>query len=122
MANFSQKASSSGVFQFLLQRLSAVVILLYTLFLSGFIIYNPDLSYTQWVTFFQNIWVKVFSTLTLWSIVAHTWIGLWGVLTDYLTERLMGTKGTYLRLILLLLIALVSVVMFLFGTLVFWNI
>jgi hypothetical protein len=32
------------------------------------------------------------------SLAAHAWIGMWGVLTDYLTERLMGPKGNVLRI------------------------
>ena len=41
--------------------------------------------------------MRIFSLLALLSLGIHAWVGLWAVLTDYLTERLMGTKGNVLR-------------------------
>ena len=43
--------------------------------------------------------MRVFTLLAALSLVAHAWIGLWAVFTDYLTERMLGPKGNTLRLI-----------------------
>ena len=88
----SSNSNNSGVKQFLYQRISAVVILLYTCFLSSFVYFNQDLTYAIWLGLFQIIWVKVFSILTLWFLVIHIWLGMQAVFADYLTERLMAVR------------------------------
>ena len=45
----------------------------------------------------RQTWMRIFSLLALLSLAIHAWVGLWVVLTDYLTERLMGTTGNVLR-------------------------
>ncbi|STQ79392.1 Succinate dehydrogenase hydrophobic membrane anchor subunit [Hafnia alvei] len=57
---------------------------------------------------------KVFTVLTLVSILAHAWIGMWQVLTDYI-------KPLALRLILQLVIVVALVVYLVYGTLVVWG-
>jgi hypothetical protein len=37
--------------------------------------------------------MKVFTLMAALSLAAHSWIGLWSVFTDYLTERMLGPKG-----------------------------
>jgi len=88
----------SGLFDWVVQRSTAVILLAYFVFLAGFLIFHPHLSYGEWKGLFQHTAVRVFSLAALLSIVAHAWIGLWGVSTDYLTVRLMGPKATALRL------------------------
>lgn len=89
--------SRSGLSDWLLQRLSAVVLLAYFAYLTYFLLANPDLDYEQWSALFDCTGMKVFSVLALLSLVAHSWIGLWGISTDYLTERMMGSRGNILR-------------------------
>lgn len=57
---------------------------------------------------------KVFTLLTLFSILVHTWIGMWQVLTDYI-------KPLALRLLLQLAIVIVLMVYLLYGTVVVWG-
>jgi succinate dehydrogenase / fumarate reductase membrane anchor subunit len=53
---------------------------------------------------------RVFTLLACLPLAAHAWIGIWAVLTDYVTERLMGPNwqcpacqlGTVLALSLVL--------------------
>ncbi|MFP5414627.1 MAG: succinate dehydrogenase, hydrophobic membrane anchor protein, partial [Gammaproteobacteria bacterium] len=44
--------------------------------------------------------MRLFSLLAVLAMAAHAWIGLWAVLTDYVTVRLMGPRATVLRLLL----------------------
>lgn len=88
----------SGLFDWVVQRATAVILLLYFVFLVGFFACHPDLSYGEWKGLFDHTAMRIFSAAALLSIVAHAWIGLWGVSTDYLTVRLMGPKATGLRL------------------------
>jgi len=74
----------SGLSDWLLQRFSAVVLALYSVFIVGYFLTTSDLDYAQWSGFFEQTWVRVFTFLTILSIAAHAWIGLWTISTDYL--------------------------------------
>ena len=88
----------SGLYDWVVQRASAVVLLAYFLFIACFLLTNPGLGYAEWKGLFGHTAMRVFSMLALLSLCAHAWIGLWGVSTDYLTTRLLGAKATALRL------------------------
>jgi succinate dehydrogenase / fumarate reductase membrane anchor subunit len=45
--------------------------------------------------------MKILSLLAVLSLVAHAWIGMWQVFTDYVTTRQMGPSASGLRLVLL---------------------
>ena len=85
----------SGLSDWLLQRVSAVVLLAYFVFIAFTLAGGID--YVGWKAVFGQTWVRIFSLLAILSLATHAWIGMWVVLTDYLTERLMGTKGNVLR-------------------------
>ena len=74
----------SGLSDWLLQRFSAVVLALYSVFIVGYFLTTSDLSYAQWSEFFAQTWVRVFTFLSILSIAAHAWIGLWTISTDYI--------------------------------------
>jgi len=112
----------SGLSDWLIQRFSAVILAAYSIFIVGFIVLTPDLDFAQWSGLFSQLWVRVFSLLTLVSIAAHGWIGLWGVLTDYVTSRMMGGKALFLRVLVLTLYALVTVAYLVWGVEVLWGI
>ncbi|CAA0093721.1 Succinate dehydrogenase hydrophobic membrane anchor subunit [BD1-7 clade bacterium] len=88
----------SGLADWLVQRATAVIMLAYLVFMVGYLVSNPDLTFDQWKALFDQTWMAAFSTATLLAIVAHAWIGLWAVSTDYMTTRMMGAKATVVRL------------------------
>lgn len=92
--------SRSGLSDWLIQRVTAVVLALYTIFVVFYLVINPGLEYNQWVALHQCLWMRLFSLAAVLSVAAHTWIGLWAVLTDYVTVRLLGPKATPLRILL----------------------
>lgn len=109
----------SGTSDWLLQRVTGVILLAYFLFVGYVVVGGVD--YAGWTALFAQTWVKVFSLMALLSLAAHAWIGLWSVLTDYLTERLMGQTGNFLRLGLQLLIGLALFVYVVWGTQILWG-
>lgn len=111
----------SGVYDWLIQRVSAVIMALYTVFIVAYLLLTPELDYGQWQALFGQLWMRVFTLMTLLSIVTHAWIGLWSVVTDYLTERTMGGKGTVLRLLAQVLLAVVAVTYTLWGVEIIWG-
>jgi succinate dehydrogenase / fumarate reductase membrane anchor subunit len=111
----------NGLYDWLFQRISAVVLAVYFVFIFGFIATNPDLSFEQWKALFDANWMRVFSLISLVMILVHVWIGMWGVLTDYVTVRMMGPKAPAIRLSLQLLIFLVMAIVVIVGIDVLWR-
>lgn len=87
----------SGLSDWLIQRVSAVVIAVYTLVMVGYLATHTDLNYAQWAGLHQHFWMRLLTLLTVLAIAAHAWIGIWAVLTDYVTVRLLGPIATPLR-------------------------
>lgn len=111
----------NGVSDWLMQRLTALVLLAYTVFIIAVLAIYPDLQYAEWKSLFDQTWVKVFSLAALLSLAMHTWIGLWSVSTDYLTERLLGSKGNVLRLVFQAVCAIVLFTYVVWGIQILWG-
>lgn len=60
---------------------------------------HQPMTFDVWSTLFQNGFMRVFTFLALLSMVYHTWVGMWTVLTDYV-------KCSYLRLTLCVIVIL----------------
>ncbi len=72
-----------GVQDYVSLRATAIILAAYTLFILGFFLVTPEITFEVWSGLFSNIFVKVFTLLALVCIAVHTKIGLWQVLTDY---------------------------------------
>jgi succinate dehydrogenase / fumarate reductase membrane anchor subunit len=88
----------SGLSDWLVQRVSAFVMTAYLIFIVGYLMLNSDLSYQQWAGLHSGLPMRMFSLLTMLSVAAHAWIGMWSVLTDYITVRTIGPKATGIRI------------------------
>ncbi|WP_372625192.1 succinate dehydrogenase, hydrophobic membrane anchor protein [Arsukibacterium sp.] len=73
----------NGIEDYVSLRATAVVLALYTVFILGFFLVTPVVTFEVWQGLFANMAMKVFTLLALISIAVHTRIGLWQVLTDY---------------------------------------
>lgn len=111
----------SGLSDWIIQRASAVVLAAYTFFIVVYLVVNPGIGYEQWSGLYSQLWMRIFSLLVLLSIAAHGWIGLWGVLTDYVTSRMMGDKALTMRVIALSLYGLVTVSYLVWGVEILWG-
>ncbi|WHI48221.1 succinate dehydrogenase, hydrophobic membrane anchor protein [Microbulbifer sp. EKSA008] len=112
----------SGTFDWLYQRVTAVILLAYTLFIVGFIFFSKDFGYQAWSELFAQRWMRVFSLVALLSTIIHAWIGLWSVVTDYITNRMMGGKATVLRLFVEVILAAVAVLYAVWGIEILWGV
>ena len=112
----------SGLYDWLVQRVSAAVLAAYTFFIVGFILMQPEVTYSVWHELFQHFWVRLFSLFALVSTAAHAWIGLWAVLTDYVTPMTMGSKATIVRLAIQMILAVVTVAYTVWGIEILWGI
>jgi succinate dehydrogenase / fumarate reductase membrane anchor subunit len=74
----------NGLYDWLIQRVTAVILASYTVFLLGYLVLSPDLTFEQWSGLFGHTAMRIFSLLALLSIGAHAWVGLWTISTDYI--------------------------------------
>ena len=112
----------SGLFHWLVQRFSAVILGAYMLCILGSTLLSPEMDYAHWKAVFDSNLMRMFSLITLLALCAHAWIGMWTVSTDYLTDLQLGTRATFIRLLFQAGCALLIAVYMLWGIQIFWNI
>lgn len=61
----------SGLYDWMIQRVTAVVLLAYTIFMIGYLLLNPGLDYAQWSSLFECTSMRIFTLLALLSMAAH---------------------------------------------------
>ncbi|MFA7666222.1 MAG: succinate dehydrogenase, hydrophobic membrane anchor protein [Burkholderiaceae bacterium] len=84
-----------GLRDWLVQRITAVIIIAYTLVLLGWVCTLPEFTYGNWAGMFASPWMKVLTLLALLSVMWHAWVGVRDIFMDYI-------KPTGLRLFLLI--------------------
>ncbi len=78
-----------GVQDFVSLRATAIILALYSIFIIGFFLITPEVTYDAWHGLFSNLAVKIFTLLALACIAVHARIGLWQVLTDYVKDQFL---------------------------------
>ncbi|WP_076419159.1 succinate dehydrogenase, hydrophobic membrane anchor protein [Colwellia sp. UCD-KL20] len=115
MVNNAATVGRSGVHDFILLRASAIVLALYTLFLAGFFLITPEVTYNVWHDLFSCISVKIFTLLAILALVVHAWIGVWQVLSDYV-------KPAFLRGSLQFIFSITLLVYLAAGFIIVWGV
>lgn len=73
----------TGLRAWLVQRISAVYMLLYLiLFLSHFIV-DPPKSYMAWHGWMMSLYVSIATAVFFAALLAHAWVGVRDVILDY---------------------------------------
>jgi succinate dehydrogenase / fumarate reductase membrane anchor subunit len=121
MVTSATSLGRNGLSDWLIQRVTAVLLGLYTLGMLGFFLVVPEPGYATWSGLMGSLPMQIVNTLVLGSIAAHGWVGLWTVATDYLTTRKMGGAGTAVRLVVEVLIALALLVYVIWGLVMIWG-
>ena len=111
----------SGLFDWLIQRASALVLLAYTVCILGSLLLAPELDYAAWRALFDVPAMQIFSLIALFSLCAHAWVGVWTVTTDYLNEAHFGRAGTLIRLSTQFACAMLTLIYLLWGIRIFWG-
>ncbi len=68
----------------LAQRVTAVIMVLFSVVILGFILVKGSVSYEEWKALFSSQLVKVLALLFFLSVFYHAWIGARDVLMDYI--------------------------------------
>ncbi len=107
--------TGNGLRDWLVQRITSLILAAYIIFLLGFFVCHPYLEYYSWENLFTDPWMRVFSILFLLSLVWHAWIGMWTVATDYL-------KPAAIRFSVMVLIIIALIAYFIWGVQILWGI
>jgi succinate dehydrogenase / fumarate reductase membrane anchor subunit len=113
--------SRNGLLDWLVQRVSAVIIGVYMVGVLGFLIFQPDMDFATWSGFMGSAPMQIANTLLLFSVAVHTWSGTWSVTTDYLTSLTFGKAATSVRLMTQVVIVLLLLVYVLWGLTMIWG-
>jgi succinate dehydrogenase / fumarate reductase membrane anchor subunit len=100
MMSFFVRFTHTGPSDWIIQRITSVIIAAYLFFMVGYLLANPSLTYGQWAELNNLLTMRLFSLVTISAVAYHAWIGIWCVLTDYITVRLIGPIADGLRKIL----------------------
>ena len=106
---------SDGIQDYVSLRATALFMTAYTIFILGFFLTTPTVTYEVWSGLFSNLAVKVFTFMTLLCIWVHARIGLWQVLTDYV-------KASGLRSALSFVLNLMGLAYVVTGLFVLWGV
>jgi succinate dehydrogenase / fumarate reductase membrane anchor subunit len=91
--SFLARFTHTGPSDWIIQRITSVIMAAYLFFLVGYLLANPSLTYGQWAGLNSLLVMRLFSLVTISAVAYHAWIGMWCVLTDYITVRLIGPKA-----------------------------
>lgn len=72
-----------GLRDWMVQRVTAIVMAVYSVGLMAYIVLDPEVTYAEWHALFALTWVKVATLLFVSSVCWHAWLGIWSIYTDY---------------------------------------
>jgi succinate dehydrogenase / fumarate reductase membrane anchor subunit len=121
MVSSATNLTRNGLTDFLVQRVTAVILALYTLYVTGYLVLNPGLGYEAWVAWHGSQLMLLFSTLAVLATAAHAWIGMWTIGTDYIREAHVGPRATLLRGLYQVLCVGVLFLYVAWGLQIFWG-
>ena len=103
-----------GLRDWLIQRVTAVVMAAYIVVLIAYLLWQPDFSYDVWTALFSGLPMRTFTLLFLMSLFYHAWIGVRDVVMDYV--KLAG-----LRLVIHVLVILMLLLYAIWSVQILWG-
>nr|WP_188211236.1 succinate dehydrogenase, hydrophobic membrane anchor protein [Psychrobacter ciconiae] len=113
--------TGSGSRDWVVQRISAVVLAVYSVVLLGFFLTHSNVDFVQWSAFMTSLPMKLFSLVAIIALAGHAWVGMWTVFTDYITLNQVGSKAAGIRLVLQSLMIIAILVYLFWGIMIFWG-
>lgn len=72
-----------GLKDWLLQRFTALIMLVYSIALLSWLVLQGSMNYEAWHALFNISWVRYFTLLFAFSLMLHAWVGMRDILMDY---------------------------------------
>ena len=73
-----------GLRDWLSQRITALLMALYTLVLVVQLLFGPKLGYERWSAIFSAQWMRFATFVVIVSLAVHAWVGMRDVFMDYI--------------------------------------
>lgn len=80
-------SDNRGFRDWLIQRISAVLVAAYVIWLLVYACLHPLEDFTAWSRLLHSPIFSVITSVVLVVFIAHAWIGLWTVATDYIQPK-----------------------------------
>jgi succinate dehydrogenase / fumarate reductase membrane anchor subunit len=103
-----------GLRDWLAQRISALILAIYLVFLAGFVLAHRPLQYADWKALFDQVWMRIFSLGFMVSLCIHAWVGMRNIFMDYV-------HATGLRLLLHVSAIVVLATYLLWSVQILWS-
>ncbi len=103
-----------GLTAWLMQRLTAVVMVAYTLLIAGIVLWCPPAGYADWKGLFSGTFVRLATMLFFLALLYHAWVGVRDIIMDYI-------KPTGLRLALQALVGTALVFYLVWSVSILWG-
>lgn len=92
-----------GLRDWMAQRITAIVMAIYTVILLVAFLTGSNFSYEGWAGLFSHQWFKLATFVTFVSLLYHAWVGMRNIWMDYVTKsvaaRLVLQVATLLWLV-----------------------
>ena len=98
-----------GLRDWIIQRVTAVVMTVYCVALLAYLLMQPQVNYDVWTALFSSQIVRTFTLLFLLSVFYHAWIGVRDAVMDYVRSAAVRLVIHVLVILMLLLYAIWSV-------------
>ena len=72
-----------GLRDWLSQRVTAVLMALFTLVVIVQVLLPGEMGYDKWAGIFSSQWMKVFTFVVIVALLVHVWVGVRDILMDY---------------------------------------
>lgn len=103
-----------GLKDWLAQRVSAVVMVVYSVVLAVCLLMQKPLDYDAWTALYSSLWMRTFTLLFLLALFYHAWIGVRDIVMDYV-------KPASIRLVIHVLVILALVIYTIWSVQILWG-
>jgi succinate dehydrogenase / fumarate reductase membrane anchor subunit len=108
MVNRVVTGAHYGLRDWLAQRITAVIMVIYSLFIAEYLL-THTLTYDAWTVLFSGNLMRTFTLLFLLSVFYHAWIGIRDIVMDYVKPASIRLTIHVLVILALLLYSIWSV-------------
>jgi len=114
MVNRIVTGAHFGLRDWLIQRVTAVVMALYLLVIAGYLLWQPSFGYDTWIDLFSGNVMRTFSLVFLLSVFYHAWIGVRDIVMDYV-------KPAGIRLVIHVTVILALILYTIWSVQILWG-
>lgn len=83
MVNRTVVGAHYGIRDWLMQRITAAIMAVFTVLFLFVVLAHPPADYAHWKALMSHSWIRIGMLLFLLSLFLHAWVGMRDILMDY---------------------------------------